>query len=109
MALHFKLQRVVVADSHEQVSVDELIVLTKDHEQLEHMGLNLAEGQGAPAGSSAPRRQPPDRRVPGLAHALPDLRSKPWRQGSPGHLLPHLVRQAGAGEPAVASLSVSAR
>ena len=30
MALHFTLQRVVVADSHEQVSVDELIVLTKD-------------------------------------------------------------------------------
>ena len=45
MALHFKLQLVVVADSHEQVSVDELIVLTKDHEQLEHMGLNLAEAK----------------------------------------------------------------
>jgi hypothetical protein len=93
MALPFKLQLVVVADSHEQVSVDELIVLTKDHEQLEHMGLNLAEAKAL--------------LLEVQRHVV--SRQKPWRQGSQGHLHPHLVRQAGAGEPAVASLSVSAR
>ena len=45
MALQFKLQLVVVTDDDQQVSVDELVVLTKDHEQLEHLGLTLAEAK----------------------------------------------------------------
>jgi hypothetical protein len=45
MALQFKLQLVVVADDDRQVSVDELIVLNKDHERLEHLGLTLAEAK----------------------------------------------------------------
>jgi len=45
MSLRLKLQLVVVADDDEQVSVDELVVLTKDYEQLEHVGLSLAEAK----------------------------------------------------------------
>jgi len=44
MALCFKLQLVVVADD-EQVSVDDIVVLNKDHERLEHLGLTLAEAK----------------------------------------------------------------
>jgi hypothetical protein len=44
MALRLKLQLVVVADD-EQVSVDDIIVLNKEHEQLEHLGLTLAEAK----------------------------------------------------------------
>lgn len=43
MALRFKLQLVVIADDDQQVSVDELVVLAKEHERLEHLGLSLAE------------------------------------------------------------------
>jgi hypothetical protein len=42
MALRFKLQLVVVADDDQQVSVDDLVVLTKEHERL---GLTLAEAK----------------------------------------------------------------
>ena len=35
MVLRFKLQLVVVADDDQPVSVDELIVLNKDHERVE--------------------------------------------------------------------------
>ena len=45
MALQFKLQLVVVTDDDEQVSVDELVVLKKDCEQLEQLGLTLAEAK----------------------------------------------------------------
>ena len=45
MALHFKLQLVVATDDDKQVSVDELVVLSKDHERLEHLGLTLAEAK----------------------------------------------------------------
>src|SRR4051794_14574307 len=49
MALQFKLQLVVVTDDGEQVSVDDLVALNKDHERLEQLGLTLAEAQGAAA------------------------------------------------------------
>jgi hypothetical protein len=45
MALQFKLQLVVVADTDEQVSVDELVVLNKDYERLAQLGLTLAEAK----------------------------------------------------------------
>jgi hypothetical protein len=45
MALHFKLQLVVATDDDKQVSVDELVVLSKDYERLEHLGLTLAEAK----------------------------------------------------------------
>jgi hypothetical protein len=45
MALRFKLQLVVVADDDQQVSVDDLVVLTKEHERLEQLGLTLAEAK----------------------------------------------------------------
>jgi EAL domain-containing protein (putative c-di-GMP-specific phosphodiesterase class I) len=44
MALRFKLQPVVVTGDGEQVSVDDL-VLNKDHERLEQLGLTLAEAK----------------------------------------------------------------
>ena len=43
MALHFKLQLVPDTDGDEQVSMDELVVLNKDYERLEQVGLTLAE------------------------------------------------------------------
>ena len=43
MALHFKLQLVLDTDGDEQVSMDELVVLNKDYERLEQVGLTLAE------------------------------------------------------------------
>lgn len=45
MALQFKLQLVVVTNDDQQVSVDELVVLNKDHERPEHLGLTLAEAK----------------------------------------------------------------
>jgi hypothetical protein len=45
MALHFKLQLVVATDDDEQVSVDELVVLSKDYARLEQLGLTLAEAK----------------------------------------------------------------
>jgi hypothetical protein len=44
MALSLKLQLVVVADD-EQVFVDDVVVLNKEHERLEHLGLTLAEAK----------------------------------------------------------------
>jgi len=44
MALRFKLQLVIVADD-EQVFVDDVVELNKDHERLEHLGLTLAEAK----------------------------------------------------------------
>ena len=43
MAPHFKLQLVLDTHSDEQVSMDELVVLNKDYERLEQVGLTLAE------------------------------------------------------------------
>jgi hypothetical protein len=43
MALHFKLQLVLDTDGDEQVSMDERVVLNKDYERLEQVGLPLAE------------------------------------------------------------------
>jgi hypothetical protein len=46
MALRFKLQHAVVADDDgEQVSVDEIVVLTKEHERMEYLGLTLGEAK----------------------------------------------------------------
>jgi hypothetical protein len=45
MALRFKLQLVVITDDDQQVPVDELVVLGKDHERLEQVGLTLAEAK----------------------------------------------------------------
>ncbi len=47
MVLRFKLELVVVADD-EQVSADDIIVLNKDYERLEHVGLTVAEAAAAP-------------------------------------------------------------
>ena len=43
MALRFRLQLVVVADDDQQVSVDDLVVLTKEHDRLEQVGLTLGD------------------------------------------------------------------
>lgn len=109
MALPFKLQLVVAADSHEQVSVDELIVLTKDHEQLEHMGLNLAE---AKALVLEVQRHVVSRQIAAFLAWRTPCRTCGRSPGVKDHtaiFFRTLFRQAGAGEPAVASLSVSAR
>ncbi len=45
MALHFKVQLVAVADEDQQLSVEDLIVLDKDHERPEQLGLTLAEAK----------------------------------------------------------------
>src|SRR5437867_10279646 len=45
MPLRFKLQLVAVADDDEQVSIDDVAVLNKDCERLEHLGLSLAEAK----------------------------------------------------------------
>jgi hypothetical protein len=45
MALRFKLQLVAVADDDEQVFIDDIAVLDKDYERLEHLGLSLAEAK----------------------------------------------------------------
>jgi hypothetical protein len=45
MALRCKLQRVASADADQQVSVADRIVLTKDHDRLEHLGLTLGEAK----------------------------------------------------------------
>jgi len=43
IALRFTLQLVVVADADEQVSVDEIVLLNKDHQRLEHLGLTSGQ------------------------------------------------------------------
>src|SRR5215831_9440054 len=44
MSLRFKLQLVVMADDN-QVCIDDVVVLDKQHEQLEHIGLSLDEAK----------------------------------------------------------------
>jgi hypothetical protein len=44
MTLRFKLQLVVMADD-EEMCVNEVVVLDKQHEWLEHLGLSLAEAK----------------------------------------------------------------
>ena len=44
MTLRFKLQLVVMTDD-EEMCVDEIVVLDKQHERLEHLGLSLAEAK----------------------------------------------------------------
>jgi hypothetical protein len=44
MSLCFKLQLVVMADDDE-VCVDDVVVLDKQHERLEHVGLSLGEAK----------------------------------------------------------------
>jgi hypothetical protein len=44
MPVPFKLQLVVMADDHE-VCIDDVVVLDKQHEQLEHVGLSLGEAK----------------------------------------------------------------
>lgn len=43
--LHLKLQLVAVADDGQQVSVNDLVALTKEHERLEDLGLTLVEAK----------------------------------------------------------------
>jgi hypothetical protein len=45
MALRFKLQLVVVTDDEQQVCVDEIVLLNKEHERVEQLGLSLAEAK----------------------------------------------------------------
>jgi hypothetical protein len=45
MTVRFKPELVVVADDDEPVSVDELVLLTREHERVEHLGLSLAEAK----------------------------------------------------------------
>ena len=44
MSVRFKIQFVVVAEDGAETS-EELVVLDKEHERLEHLGLTLAEGK----------------------------------------------------------------
>ena len=44
MSLRFKLQLVVMADDNE-VCIDDVVVLDKQHERLEHVGLSLGEAK----------------------------------------------------------------
>lgn len=44
MSLRFKVQLVVMADDHD-VSVDDVVVLDKQHDRLEHIGLSLGEAK----------------------------------------------------------------
>ena len=44
MPLRFKLQLVVMSDDNE-VCVDDVVVLDKQHERLEHLGLSLGEAK----------------------------------------------------------------
>ena len=46
MALHFKVQLVAVADDDQQVSVEDLIVLDKEHERPEQHLANLPSANG---------------------------------------------------------------
>jgi hypothetical protein len=55
MALHFKLQLVVVTDDDQQVSVDALVVLGKGYERLEQVGLTLAGEDGMRTVRECPR------------------------------------------------------
>jgi hypothetical protein len=106
MGLHFKLQLVVIADDDEQVSVDDLVVLTKEHQRLEQLGLMLAEAKALLLELQHQVVSHQMAAFNGCASALSDLRSSAWRQGPQGHHLPDLVREAEAGESAAASVSV---
>jgi hypothetical protein len=44
MPLRVKLQLVVMADNNE-VCIDDVVVLDRQHERLEHVGLSLAEAK----------------------------------------------------------------
>src|SRR5918912_2895048 len=107
MALQFRLQLVVIADD-EQVSVDELVVLHKDHERLEQLGLTLAEVKALLAEL---QRLVLTRQIAAFLAsrtACAELWSTPGRQRAHDHPVPNLVRQAGVGQPAAQALSAPA-
>ena len=108
MALRLKLQLVVVDDDDQQVSVDELVVLNKDHERPEHLGLTLTE---AKALLLELQRQILNRQMAAfLATRVPCPRcGRPRGKGSQAHRLPNPVRGARPGQPAAAPLSVPAQ
>jgi hypothetical protein len=41
MPLRFKLQLVVISDDDKEVCVDRVVVLDKQHDRVEHLGLSL--------------------------------------------------------------------
>lgn len=109
MALRFKLQLVGVTDNDEQVFVDELVVLNKDSERLEHLGLTLAE---AKALLLELQRQVLSRQVAAFLAARTPCPNCGRARGLKDHktiLFRTFVRQARAGEPEAAQVSVPAR
>ena len=68
-----KLQLVVVADDGQQVSVDEVIELNKDHERLEHLGLTLARAKASRSVKFRAHRRSkiPAAPIPPPTHILP--------------------------------------
>ncbi len=80
MVLRFKFKLVVVADD-EHVSVDDIVVLNKDHERLEHVGLTLAEAKALLLDVQRQVLTPAGCRVPGLARTVPQLRSSTGKEG----------------------------
>jgi len=89
MALRFKLQLVVVGDDDQPVSLDELVVLDKDYERLEQLGLTLAE---AKALLMAVQRQVVDRQIAAFLASRPARRAVKRHQRSEDDRLWDLVR-----------------
>ena len=107
MALRFKLQLVVVADDQE-MSVDEIVVLNKEHERLDQLGPDPDRGQGALVGTATPNIDSLDRCVLGITCCLPDVRPTTRHQGPRDHRVPNAVWQPRASQPAAAPLFVPA-
>jgi hypothetical protein len=71
VSFRFKVQLVVMADDQE-VCVDDVVVLDKQHKRLEHIGLSLTEAKNAADGTAASGGDPPDRCIPGQASRVPE-------------------------------------
>ena len=109
MALRFKLQLVAVTDDDEQVAVDELVALNKGYERLEQLGLTLAE---AKALLLEVQRQILTRQIGAFLAPRAAGPRGGRRRGLKDHqtILLRTVfgKQARAGQPAAAPLSVPA-
>ncbi len=108
MSLRFKLQLVVMADDTE-VGIDDVVVLDKQHERLEHIGLSLAEAKMLLLELERQVVTQQISSVPGHPSRVPELWPTTRHQRSQDSRFPNTLWQSGARQPAAATVSLPAR
>ena len=107
MPVQVNAQLVSVAEDGSECT-EELLVLAKQHERLEQLGLSLTNRPELDQEEAAPPRGPAagcaaaGEGLPGHPQGLPDVRARAQPQGSPDARRAYPLRQAQVGQPACA-------